>query len=132
MGGRVEEEVVDRPGDAVALRLTRDDDGVEAEQVRDQRLVPSAENLALGSAEHLRPENRVVLRQWAAALELESGLRLPRDGVEEDRLLDRAHERVADAAEERVEGPHRQVVLPGRGEGRDVGAQVVACMALPE
>ena len=44
---------------------------------------------------------------------LEVGLRAPRHGVEEDRLLDRGHERVADAAQHRVVGPDRELVLPG-------------------
>ena len=44
------EQVVDRPGDAVALRLARDDDGVVAEQLLDQLLVAPAELLAVGAA----------------------------------------------------------------------------------
>ena len=47
MDGRVVEEVLDRPGDAVALRLAGDHDRVVAEELLDQRLVAAAERLAL-------------------------------------------------------------------------------------
>ena len=44
--GNVQKQVGDRPRDAVALRLTGDEDGVEAEQVLDERRVPRPERLA--------------------------------------------------------------------------------------
>ena len=45
-----------------------------------------------------------MLGERTSTLELEPRLRAPRDRMEEDRLLDRAHERVPDPAEKRMEG----------------------------
>ena len=45
-----------------------------------------------------------MLGARVVALDLEGGLAVAGDAVEEDRLLDRRHERVADAAEHRVVG----------------------------
>ena len=75
-----------------------------------------SEQLAVGPARHLRAEHRVVLGERRVPLLLEVGLRAPRDGVEEDRLLDRRHERVTDPAQHRVVRPDRQLVLARRLE----------------
>ena len=110
------EEVVDRPGDAVALRLAGDDHRVELEQPLDQRDVPLRQHLAVRPLGHLRAEHRVVLGERMLALHLEVGLAVAGDPVEEERLLDRGDESVADSAEQRVVRPDRQVVLPALGE----------------
>ena len=60
------------------------------------------------------------------ALHLEVGLAVARDPVEEERLLDRRHERVADAAEQRVVRPDRQLVLAALGEASRVVAKHLA------
>ena len=65
------EEVVDRPGDAVALRLAGDHDCVEGEELLEQRRVLLPELLAVGPARDLGPEHRVVLGQRRASLRLE-------------------------------------------------------------
>ena len=67
----------------------------------------AAEAIAVRSLGHLRAEHRVVLGERVVALDLEVGLAVPGDAVEEDRLLDRRDERVADAAEHGVVGPDR-------------------------
>ena len=108
LGGDVVEQVAEGPGDAVALRLAGDDDRVEVAQQSDERLVPPVADLG--------PERRVVLRARVVALHLERGRRRPGDAVEEDRLLDRRDERVADPAEHRVVRPDRQLIPPLRLE----------------
>jgi hypothetical protein len=57
-----------------------------------------------------------VLGERLLALDLELGAAVAGGAMEEDRLLDRGHERVADAAEHRVVGPDREVVLPADGQ----------------
>jgi hypothetical protein len=126
------EQVLHRPGNAVTLRLAGHDHGVEGREMLDERGVALAERLAARPALDLGPERRIVLRERARALHLEPRLAVPRRGVEEKRLLDRAHERVADAAEERVERPDRERVLPSAGERLDVRAQVLRRRLLVE
>ena len=123
--GRVREQVLDRPGDAVALGLARDHDRVELEQALDQRVVALAERLALAVVLHLRAEHRVVLGQRVIALRLEVERRTAGDRMEEERFLERGDERVADPAEHGVEGPDRQVVLAALLERPRVVAEVL-------
>src|SRR6266511_1827116 len=110
------EQVVDRPGDAVALGLPRDDDGVELEQTLDQGRVPPRKDLSVRPLGHFGPEHRVVLRQRVLALDLEVGLAVARDAVEEEGLLDGRDQRVPDPAEKRVVGPDRELVLAARSQ----------------
>jgi hypothetical protein len=121
----VGEEVVDRPGDAVALRLAGDHDRVVLEQALHERLVPLAERLPLEVELDLGPEHRVVLGERVVALGLEVERSAARDRVEEERLLDGRDERVADPAEHRVEGPDRQVELAALVERARVVAEVL-------
>ena len=120
------EEVVDRPGDAVALRLAGHDHRVEFEQSLDERDVLLGQRFAVRPLRDLGPEHRVVLRERMLALDLEVGLAVAGDPMEEERLLDRGDERVADSAEERVVGPDRQVVLPAFGESPRVLRELAA------
>ena len=122
---RVGEQVLDRPGDAVALGLAGDHDRVVLEQPLDQRLVAPAERLALEIVLDLGAEHRVVLGQGVVALRLEVERRVAHDRVEEERLLERGDERVADPAQHRVEGPDRQVVLAALLERPRVVAKVL-------
>ena len=110
------EQVVDRPRDAVALRLTGDHDGVEREQLLDERLVPRLDDVAVGVLRHLWPDRGVVLGARARSLHLERRLALARDRVEEDSFLDRGDERVPDPAQHRVVRPDRQLVLAALGK----------------
>ena len=77
----------------------------------------AAEPIAVRALRHLGPEHRVVLGQRRVALHADERLGVPCDGVEEDRLLDRGHESVADSPEHRVVGPDRQLVLAAREDG---------------
>jgi hypothetical protein len=112
----------------VALRLARDDDGVERQEVLDQRLVQTGDRLAVRALGDLGPEDRVVLGERVLTLGLEVGLTRARDGVEEDRLFDRGDERVADAAEHRVIRPDRQVVLAGLRQLSRVVEELTLCV----
>ena len=98
----------------------------------DERGVALTERLPVRPALDFGPERRVVLRERARALHLEPCLAVAGRGVEEERLLDLAHERVPDAAEKRVEGPDRERVLPSAGERLDVRAQVLRRRLLVE
>src|SRR6266508_2267874 len=101
----------------MALRLTGDHNRVEArEQLQQRRIALAAD---------LRPEHRVVLGQWVVALDLEGGLALAGDLVEEDGLLDRRDERVADSAQHRVVRPYRQAVAAAGFQRPDVAEQVL-------
>ena len=120
------QEVVDRPRHAVALGLPGHDHRVEGAQGRDEPGVLHREAIAVGPLGHLRPEHRVVLGERVVALHLELGAAVPGDAVEEDRLLDRRDERVADAAEHGVVGPDGQVVLAALGEPARVVGEVAA------
>src|SRR5262249_25669633 len=107
----VGEQVVDRPGDAMALRLARDDDRIEREQVPDKLLVAALDLLTISPRRHLRAEDRVVRGERVPALDLVVDLALPRDRVEEDRLFDGRDERVPDSAQHGVVGPDGQLIL---------------------
>ena len=122
--GRVTQEVVDRPRDAVTLRLAGDEHGVVGEQPLDQPAVPASQRVAEMVLEHLRTECRIVLGEGVSALDLELGRVAASDSVEEDRLLDRAHERMPDSADESMKRPDGQLVLPPGGECTDVRAQM--------
>ena len=67
------EQVVDRPGDAVALRLPGDDHRVVGEQLLDQQVVLAGDRIAVGAVRDLRAEHRVVLGQRVVALTWKSG-----------------------------------------------------------
>ena len=71
-----------------------------------------------------------MLGQRVLALDLEGRLRVAGDAVEEERLLDRRDERVADPAEQRVVRPDRELVLPALGQRarvvRELPLRVVA------
>ena len=82
----------------MALRLAGHDDRVEGAQLVDEGAVLLDEGLPVRPGRHFRPERRVVLRQRVPTLDLEVRLARPRDRMEEDRLFDRRHERVADPA----------------------------------
>jgi hypothetical protein len=118
------EQVADRPRHAVALRLTRDHQRVEVEQRLDQREVALADLRAAMVDQHLRPQHGVVLGQRVRALQLVTRARLARDAVEEQRLLERGHERVANAADHRVVGPDDERVLGDFVQGLHVVERV--------
>ncbi len=65
-----------------------------------------------------------MLGQTVLALDLEVRARGPGHPVEEDRLLDRRHERMADPPEQRVVGPDRELVLAALGEPARVVGEV--------
>ena len=109
----------------MALRLTGDHDRVVAEQALDQRLVAAPERLPLEVVLDLGPEHRVVLGERVVALRLEVERRRAGDRVEEERLLDRRHERVTEPPEHRVVRPDRELVLTAVRERSRVVAQVL-------
>jgi hypothetical protein len=96
----------------VALGLAGEDDGVERTQKLHQLVVPPAADLGAEHGVRLRP--RIV------PLDLKGRRYLARDRVEEHRVLDRRHERMADAAQHRVVRPDLEPVAPSRLEGADV------------
>ena len=108
----------------MALGLTGDDDGVVAPQAIDVFGILGGDVAALRIGGHLRSEHRVVLRERVTPLDAEVGLAETGDSVEEHGLLDCRHQRVTDAAEHRVVGPHGEVVLAGCGERARVVQQV--------
>ena len=65
-----------------------------------------------------------MLGEWVVPFDLEVGLTVPGEAVEEDRFLDRRDEGVPDAAEHGVIGPDGQVVLPALGQLPRVVGQV--------
>ena len=71
------------------------------------------------------PEHRVVLGERVVALRLEVERRPAGDRVEEERLLDRRDERVADPAEHGVERPDGEAVLAALLQRSRVVAQVL-------
>ena len=107
------QQVIYGPGNAVALGLPGDDDGIEPEQGLVQRLVFSGDLLPVGSDGDLGAEHRIVLGQRVVSLDMEIGLAVAGDTVEIDGLLDGRDQRVADAAQHRVIGPDGEVVLAG-------------------
>jgi hypothetical protein len=118
------EEILDRPGDAVALGLPGEDDRVVPEQPLDQRVVPRGDRLAVRPVRDLRPQHGVVLCERVRALDLEVRLATARDRVEEHGFLDGRDESVPDPAEHRVVGPDREVVLPAALERAGVVQEV--------
>ena len=108
----------------MALRLAGNDHGIEREQLGDQLDVPLREAIAVWSLGHLGAEHRVVLGERVIALDLEFGPAVPGDAVEEDGLLDRGDQGVADAAEHGVVGPDGQLVLPALGQPPGVVGEV--------
>src|SRR5215204_6936827 len=113
-----------RPGHAVALRLPGHDDDIEREQLFDELDVLSPEAIAVWSLGHLRTEHRIVLGKRVVPFDLEVGLAVPGDAVEEDRFLDRRDEGVPDATEHGVIGPDSQVVLAALGQAPRVVSEV--------
>ena len=109
----------------MALRLARDHDRVVLEQALDQRLVAFSERLSLEVELDFGAEHRVVLGERVVALRLEVERRVAGDRVEEERLLDRRDERVADPAQHGVERPDGQAVLAAFLQRPGVVAQVL-------
>src|SRR5829696_8304553 len=123
-GSLLLQEVVDGPGYAVALRLPSYDYSVECEQLFDELGVLPPEAIAVWSLGHLWAEHRIVLGKRVVPFDLELGLAVPGDAVEEDSFLDRRDEGVPDATQHGVIGPDSQVVLPTFGQASRVVSEV--------
>ena len=65
-----------------------------------------------------------MLGEWVVPLDLELGVAVASDAVEEESLLDRGDECVTDAAEHRVIWPDGQVVLSALGQPTRVVGEV--------
>ena len=111
LGQDLAEEVVDGAGHAMAVRLATDDHDVAFHQRPDEADVLLGQDLAVEAGEHLRPQDRIVLGQRVAALDLALGLRATHVRVEHAGLLDDADQRVPVGAEDAVRVPDRQRVL---------------------
>ena len=96
----------------MARSLPRDDHRVELHQVIEQGEIRRRDALVSRAECHLGAENRVVLSQWRPSLDLETGGRLAGDTMEEDGLVHRGDERVADAAQHGMVRPHHQRIPP--------------------
>ena len=95
---------------AVGLGLPEDVDAIKGHEVIEQARVELATFWPRTSVTS-GDEDGVVLREGVLALELEPGGRVPHERVEEAGLVHRGHERVAQAAEQRVERPDGEDVL---------------------
>ncbi len=105
------EEIRKSPAHAVALCLSRDEERVVGKKLLEESVVPGCDRLSFLIFQDLRPKGRVVLGKRARAFELERGLTLARDGMEEDRFLHCRDQRMADAAQDRVVRPDHESKL---------------------
>ena len=120
----VGEDVVDGPGDAVRLGLAGDDHDVVVQEDLDEFAVARADCYAARAHGDLRSNDRVVLRERIATLDLETGLASTSDAVKEDRLFDSRDQRVARGPKHGMVRPDGQVVLALAGELVDVVLEV--------
>jgi len=106
------EQVFDAGLDAMARRLTRDDDCIRLQERLDEvRVALSDGTLTVPPGQHLGAQDGVVLGQRIAALDLAVGLSSTHKGVEHLGLLEDAQQSVSGTTENAVEGPSEQRVL---------------------
>ena len=108
----------------MALGLPGDDQRVEFQQLVHQTVVLPVNGPSVRAVQHLGPQHRIILGERVAALDLEARLAVARQVVEEQCLLDRRDQAVADAAENRVVGPDHQQVLARLAQPAAVVQQV--------
>ena len=106
------QEILNCPGNAVALGLTRNDHGIERQKLFDEFLVLSSDLASLSVRHYLRAQNGIVLRRRVVSLEAKVRLTVAGDRVKEDSFLKGGNQRVPNSSEHGVIGPDGKVVLP--------------------
>jgi hypothetical protein len=116
----------------MTLCLPCDHDCVERTELLDEVLVPLTEPFPVRALENLGPDGRVVLRERTRALDPEVEIARAHDRVEKECILDSRDQCVPEAAEEGVERPHREPVLPSALEAAGVVGELAPGVLLPE
>lgn len=106
-------KVLHRPRKAMALGLPEGDDHIKPDQAIDKPCVLLGNRLAVLSHHNFRLQNRVVLCQGVATLDLELRGRTADDIVEEHRLLNQGDEGMRHASQHGMVGPDFELIFAG-------------------